>query len=346
MPGSSPIRPVKNRERTIAFYEVVDVDKQGETSRMDQVSWDQVLKMLEGTKLGDRVYEGKDKTLIGGVLCHDGEPHLKLMSVRDESAWISIYRPDAESINDLETGNSALLETSIISFLAFGNVLGMIQGSRSAPSAGAVAEWFNGLGLVSGKVETQALISEESARKLRQSSEAARIETRVHTSRAEALERHGSRLSGIMRTIRQEYGPMTVTIILQASRAKASSEGRHMLKEEAFKLSEATDDDTVESAKAKLIYLDADEEATTEEVNFVKQKITAKRRVCSNDAPPTGWAVHDLAFVLLSSPRSWRSRETRKRRSARLFLVWAGLRDEGSGGCARFRFFGLGYRRT
>lgn len=284
MPDSSPIRPVKNRERTIAFYEVVDVDKQGETSRMDQVSWDQVLKMLEGTKLGDRVYEGKDKTLIGEVLWHDGEPHLKLMSVRDESAWISIYRPDAESINDLETGNSALLETSIISFLAFGNVLGMIQGSRSAPSSGALAEWINGLGLVNGKVETQALISEESARKLRQSSEAARIETRVHTSRAEALERHGSRLSGIMRTIRQEYGPMTVTIILQASRAKASSEGRHMLKEEAFKLSEATDDDTVESAKAKLIYLDADEEATTEEVNFVKQKITAKRKIATRSA--------------------------------------------------------------
>jgi hypothetical protein len=140
MPASTPIRPVKNRERTIAFYEVVDVDNQGETSRMQQVAWDQVLKMLEGTKLGERVFEGKDKTLIGEVLWHDGEAHLKLMSVRDESAWISIYRPDAESINDLETGNSALLETSIVTFLSFGNVLGMIQGSRSAPSSGAVAE--------------------------------------------------------------------------------------------------------------------------------------------------------------------------------------------------------------
>jgi hypothetical protein len=77
---------------------------------------------------------------------------------------------------------------------------------------------------------------------------------------------------------------MTVTIILQASRAKANSEGRHMLKQEAYKLSEATDDQTVESAKAKLIYLDADEEATTEDVNFVKQKITAKRKIPTKSA--------------------------------------------------------------
>jgi hypothetical protein len=157
----------------------------------------------------------------------------------------------------------------------------MIQGSNSSPTPTALAEWINGIELLTDEIEVDPLMSAENSRKLSQSSETSRIETRIHTSKADALEAHGSKLSGLLKSIRQEYGPMTVTVILQASKAKAQSEGRKTLRNEAKVLLEAADSKDVQSAKAKLVYLDADEEATTEEVNFVKQKITAKRKIAT-----------------------------------------------------------------
>ncbi|MCC3275426.1 hypothetical protein LJ753_06025 [Arthrobacter sp. zg-Y20] len=282
------LKHVKQRERTIGFYEIVEVDPKGNTVRMNHVDWSRTLAALDGTKLGDRVFEGRNRTLIGETISHNGELHLKMMRVRDESAWISVYRPSADSVEDLDLNDSALLETSIVSFLNFGNIIGLIQGSPSAPSPTAVAEWINGIDLLTKKIEVLPIVSEDTSRKLSLSSETSRIETRIHTSKADALESHGSKLSGVLRTIRQQYGPMTVTVILQASRAKAQSEGRHMLREEAGTLLDAAAGADVQSAKAKLIYLDADEEATTEEVNFVNQKITAKRKIAtlSEDGSP------------------------------------------------------------
>lgn len=274
------VKPVKQRERTISFYEIVSRGKTG-TSRMTHARWSKYLAALEGTPLGERVFEANNRTLIGEVISHNGEMHLKLMRVRDENSWIGIYRPDAQSVDDLDVGNSALLETSIVCFLSYGNIVGMIQGSNSSPTPTALAEWINGIKLLTDEIEVDALMSAENSRKLNQSAETSRIETRIHTSKADALEAHGSKLSGLLKSIRQEYGPMTVTVILQASKAKAQSEGRKTLRNEARVLLEAADSKDVQSAKAKLVYLDADEEATTEEVNFVKQKITAKRKIAT-----------------------------------------------------------------
>jgi hypothetical protein len=272
---------VRERERTISFYEIVSLDKDGNGSRTKQISWSKHLEKLEKVKLGDRVSTAGPNTLIGEVISHNGEMHLKLMKVRDEDSWMGIYNPSAQSVNDLNLGNDALLETSIICFLGYGNVIGMIRGSTSAPTPGLLAEWINGISLLTSEVDVDPLMSAEAKKKLSVSSETSRVEARIHTSKAEALEARGSKLSGLLKTIRQEYGPMTVTVILQASRAKAQSEGRKTLRKEAGKLEDAAAHHEVESAKAKLIYIDADEEATTEEVNFVKQKITAKRKIAT-----------------------------------------------------------------
>jgi hypothetical protein len=106
------VKPVKQRERTISFYEIVARGKTG-TSRMTHARWSKHLAALEGTPLGERVFEANNRTLIGEVISHNGEMHLKLMRVRDENSWIGIYRPDVQSVDDLDVGNSALLETSI-----------------------------------------------------------------------------------------------------------------------------------------------------------------------------------------------------------------------------------------
>jgi hypothetical protein len=275
---------VKDRLRTINFYEIVKYKNRSVSERMDHADWNALLGTMEEVPLKKRVYAGATRTLIGEVLKVNGKRHLKLMLVRDQDAWLEVYDPDADSIDELALGDAGqLLETSIIAFLPFGNVIGIIQGSTTAPTPSAFEDWLNGLKVLGQdfRVDTRAMVSHEAQALIKQSSEASQIEVKMHTNRADALEKKGSKLSQIFRAVNAEYGPMTVTVILRASKAKDQTEGRAALREEAAKIVEASDESIVASAKAKLIYVDADESSRVEEVDFAKQKITAKRKIAT-----------------------------------------------------------------
>lgn len=284
-------KTVKERQRRVNFYEIVQQGSGNTNKRMKHVGWTGILRRLEKLPLNQRVVNGKTRTLVGVVLSVDGEPHLKLLRVRDESAWLEVYHKESDSVGDLDLGETGLLvETSIVAFLDYGNVIGLVAGSTTAPTPTAVAEWINGLGFLGSdiKVDTQAMVSHEATAKLKQSNEASRIETKVHTNRADALTRRGAKLGAVLKTINAEYGPMTVTVILQVSKARDQHEGRAMLREEAGKVLNAADASEVSRAKAKLMYIDADETTRLEEVDFIKQRITAKQAIptTSDDGSP------------------------------------------------------------
>jgi hypothetical protein len=284
---SSTTPPARaTKERTISFYEIVKVVGRSENKRMPHSDWDAILETIEGEPLGDRVYSSGKRTLIGEVLRVDGRRHMKLLLVRDQDGWLSVYDPTANSVDDLNLGEQGqLVETSIVAFMQYGNVIGLIQGSPSAPGVGALEEWLTGIGALGAGVEldSQPLVSHEAQQKLTQSSEASSIEVKVHTNRADALEKRGSGLSRVLRAVNSEYGPMTVTVILQASRKRDQAEGRRAVREEAQKILDASDAQEVAKASAKLIFIDADDRTRTEGINFVKQRITAKRNI-----PTTG----------------------------------------------------------
>jgi hypothetical protein len=276
---------VKDRLRTINFYEIVKYKNRSVNERMDHADWTGILTSIKDVPLRTRVLAGANRTLIGEVLPVDGALHLKLMLVRDEGAWLDVYDPEAESIDALNLGDAGLLlETSIIAFLPFGNVIGIIQGSTTAPTPSAFEEWLNGLRILSGGfvVETQAMVSHEVQQLIKESSEASRIEVKMHTNKADALEARGSGLSSILKSVSAEYGPMTVTVILQASKAKDQGEGRAAIRKEAKIIADASDAKEVAKAKARLIYIDSDESTRTQEVDFAKQKITAKRKISTS----------------------------------------------------------------
>jgi hypothetical protein len=283
-------RGVKDRERTINFFEVVKYVNSTLNERMAQADWQEILETIREVPLRDRVYSGA-RTLIGEALAVDGKLHLKLMLVRDEDAWLSIYRESADTVGDLDLGDDGqLVETTIIAFLDYGNVIGLIQGSTTAPTPSAFEEWVNGTGILGPGllIDTQPMVSHEAMQRLRESSEASQIVVKAHTNRADALEARGSKLAGIFRQVNAEYGPMNVTVILSASKARDQSEGRTAIRNEAQIIAAASDAKEVSKASAKLIYIDADEKEHTKEVDFAKQKITAKRKIptTSEDGSP------------------------------------------------------------
>jgi hypothetical protein len=280
--GASKGRKV--RERTINFYQIKKYKNRSVNEKIKHSDWNAILGTLVDVPLGKRVWNGPTRTLIGEVLKVDENLHLKLMLVRDQDQWLDVYDPDAQSIKDLDLGEAGqLLETSIIAFLPYGNVFGIIQGSTTAPTPSAFTDWLNGLKIlgIDGQVEAEVMVSHEAQKLINQSSEATQIEVKMHTNKADALEKQGSKLSQILRTVSAEWGPMTVTVILRASKAKDRTEGRALLRAEASRIQQATDDNDVSSAKAKLVYFDADETSRSEEVDFVKQRITAKKKIAT-----------------------------------------------------------------
>jgi len=273
-------------ERTISFYRIVKYKTSTTNQVVAQVDWNKVLTALSGQPLAKRTSNVGGRILIGEILFYDERAHLKLLKVRDIEAWLGVYNDQEKSITDLEFDEiTQLYETSIISFLDFGNVIGMIQGSTSAPTVSAVTEWLQALALFGAGVElaSEAVMSNEARNQLQQAPEASRIETKISTSKAQQLEARKSKLAPILRQVTEQFGPMTVTLILQTSQAKDNTEGRQMLRAEAENLAAAAGENEVVKARARLVYIDADQKTTAKNVDFLKQRITAKRKIGSVD---------------------------------------------------------------
>ncbi|MEU3476226.1 hypothetical protein CH306_27700 [Rhodococcus sp. 15-725-2-2b] len=271
-------------EKTIAFYRLVKYDASG-NKPMEHANWYDILTQLDGLDLEGRTTKVGDRMLIGEVYYHGERAHLKLAKVRDVAAWLGLLKSGATSLEDFETeeGNK-LYEISVVSFLDFGNLIGLVQGSAASPTPSAVAEWFDELKIFTGvHLIAEAVLTDAAREQLQKSPEVSRIETKVSTTKAQALTNRGSRLGSVLTRVNDEFGPVTVTLIIQTSRAKENHEGRQIMRDEAGHLAAAASESEVSKAKAQLIHIDADEKTHSEKVDFLKQRITAKRKIAATD---------------------------------------------------------------
>jgi hypothetical protein len=127
------------------------------------------------------------------------------------------------------------------------------------------------------------VLSNRARRELARSAEVSRLETTVSTTRAQALEDKGSKLAPILRRVNEDFGPVKVTVIITTSSAKKNHEGRQLLRAEAQNLAAVAAADDVTKAKATLVHFDADDNQKSEDVDFITQRITAKRKIDAFD---------------------------------------------------------------
>lgn len=272
-------------EKTIAFYRITRFNPAG-NEPMEQADWYKVLTAISSLPLAGRTTKVGSRVLIGEIYFHDERAHLKLAKVRDVAAWLGLLKDGATELEDFETeeGNK-LYEISVVSFLDFGNVIGLVQGSTSSPTPSAVVEWLEGLQLFGKDVHLaiEAVLTNTAREQLQKAPEVARLETKVSTTKAQALTDRGSRLGRVLTQVNEEFGPVTVTLIIQTSRAKENHEGRQIMRDEAGYLAAAAAESDVSKAKAQLIHIEADESSHAEQVDFLKQRITAKRKIAATD---------------------------------------------------------------
>ncbi|WP_254711700.1 hypothetical protein [Streptomyces sp. TRM64462] len=270
------------KERTVGFYEVVTV-KDGEAKRMPQsLDWDATLADLSRVPVSGRTFES-DSQLVGTITTHHMQDHLLLHRVKDPGEWLSVMNWDTGDLRELEqNAHEGYLDTSVICFLPFGNVIGIMQGSRSAPSHRALEAWLNGVGFFPGtQFEVRPVVAHAEIERLKTATGASRVEIKLMANKMGALRERKGGLARTFRVAGESYGEISVTMIISVPRGKALREHREMLLADLEEISDVVTG--AELARAKLVYSDPGGPERTHLVELVEHNITAKRRVPATD---------------------------------------------------------------
>ncbi|WP_432049454.1 hypothetical protein [Verrucosispora sp. NA02020] len=271
------------RERTVQFYEIVDLVNADQV-RVHQRNWQSVLLEVGNAKLDERTHTTPDQTLVGTVHGSETEgDHLLLHKVKREGEWLSTMNMETGEWRELELrAAEGYLDTTVIAFLGFGNVIGLMQGSVSAPSHKSLENWINGLQIFTRPILVRALMTRAEVERLAVASGASRIEIRLGAHKAEALSKKDGRLARMLRTAAQDFGDVKITVTISVPRGGGRDDERRVLREELSELADVMPD-AAEVAKANLVYANAEGGEYVRLSEFVEHHITAKRRVPTVD---------------------------------------------------------------
>ncbi|MFB8077465.1 hypothetical protein [Streptomyces sp. NPDC056013] len=288
------------KERTIGFYEVVVV-KEGEARRIPELmDWDGALADLARAPVDARSHES-DSRIVGTTVTHNMEDHLLLHRVKDAGEWLSVINFDTGHLRELEqSAHEGYLDTSVICFLPFGNVVGIMQGGVSAPSHKALETWLNGIQMFPGsQLQLRPVVAHSEIEKLRTAVGASRVEVKVMANKMGALSERRGGLARTLRAAGEAYGEISVTMIISVPRKKELKEHRELLLADLAEISDVVTG--AERARARLVYSDPGGPEQTRLVELVEHNITAKKRVPATDAEGNSIRIVSAVDAILAA---------------------------------------------
>lgn len=288
------------KERTVQFYEIVKAES-GEQQRVQPADWDQILGVIADANVASRTYVA-DATFVGNTITVDEEYHLLLHRVKNEGEWLSVINWDTGEWRELENrAREGYVDSTVISFLSFGNVIRLMQGSTAAPSHKSLERWLNGLKFFSGMtLAVRPVVSRAEVQRLQTASGASRIEIRIGSSKVSALRDRTGRLASMLRRASQDYGDINVTMIISIPRGRARQEDRERLLDDLRDLADVMPE-AAERARAALVYSDPSGPEQSRLVELVEHSITAKRRVAALDAEGHSIRIMSAVHAILEA---------------------------------------------
>ncbi len=270
------------KERTVGFYEVV-VLKDGEARRIPELmDWDGALSDLSRAPVAARTFEA-DSQMVGTIATYDMQDHLLLHRVKDAGEWLSVMNFDTGTLRELEqSAQEGYLDTSVICFLPFGNIVGIMQGGVSAPSHKALETWLNGIQIFPGrKLQIRPVVTHAEVEKLKTASGASRVEVKIMANKMGALSERRGGLARTLRVAGESYGEISVTMIISVPKKKELREHREHLLADLEEISDVVTG--AERARARLVFSEPGGPEQTRLVELVEHSITAKKRVPATD---------------------------------------------------------------
>ncbi|MFD8700060.1 hypothetical protein [Kitasatospora purpeofusca] len=179
------------RKRTVAFYEIVRPKDSGEVRRMPEIDWQLMLSNLGRISPQQRLYRDTADVYFGEPVEADGKYHLGLARLRDGE----IQQIDWQNghIDHLQLdGDRSVVDTTVACFLQFGNIIGILKSSISAPRPTSVQRWLNAMNTgLDRDIAITPLISMSAYEKLKRAEEVTFLEKRQLGPNFQATPPHG-----------------------------------------------------------------------------------------------------------------------------------------------------------
>ncbi|WP_241778886.1 hypothetical protein [Streptomyces sp. AcH 505] len=288
------------KERTVHFFEVVAVSG-GEIRRIKEpMDWDGALADLSRVPVADRTHEGESQ-LVATITTYNMQDHLLLHRVKDPGEWLSVVNWETGDLRELEqSAQEGYLDTSVMCFLPFGNIVGIMQGGRSSPSQRGLAEWMNGIHLFPHtQLDVRPVVAHAEIERLKKASGASRVEVKLMANKMGALKERKGGLARTLRLAGEAYGEISVTLIISVPRGKELREHREHLLADLDEISDIVTG--AERARARLVYSDPAGPERTHLVELIEHSITAKRRVSATDDEGNSIRIVSAVDAILSA---------------------------------------------
>ncbi|WP_146074981.1 hypothetical protein [Streptomyces sp. Ru73] len=277
------------RKKTVAFYEVVRAKDAGHL-RFDRLDWGFVLDNLGALTVHERHMRHDDDVYIGEPINSSQGKHLVLARLRDGDLQQIDY--EAQKIDSLELdGNRSVVDTTIVCFLPYGNVIGVIQGSASAPRPTALQRWLNAMR--SGIEEDLAiipLIGKNAWDKLKEADSVNLFEMRLRPAATSIFPTSVEGLGDFARHAHKQNPDALITLSIKIpkgrglSRSAARARGERRLHASVHEfLSEfgslVGPHGVIDRAIAEVMLSASDGSIVEDKINFVNDHITASKQV-------------------------------------------------------------------
>lgn len=288
------------KERTVGFYEVVVV-KDGEARRIPEpMDWDGALADIARAHVTARTFEASS-ILVGTVATYNMQDHLLLHRVKDAGEWLSAVNWDTGDVRELEqSAHEGYVDTSVVCFLPFGNIVGIMQGGVSAPSHRALEAWLNGIQMFPGdQLSVRPVVAHAEVERLKTASGASRVEVKIMANKMGALRDRQGGLARTLRVASDAYGEISVTMIISVPKKKELKQHRELLLADLEEISDVVTG--AERARARLVYSDPGGPEHTRLVELVEHSITAKKRVPGTDAEGNSIRIMSAVDAILAA---------------------------------------------
>ncbi|MFF7810808.1 hypothetical protein ACFZCF_02620 [Streptomyces sp. NPDC007945] len=277
------------RKKTVAFYEVVRAKDAGNL-RFDHIDWSFVLDNLGALSVHERHMNHEDDVYVGEPINSSHGRHLVLARLRDGDLQQIDY--EAQKIDSLRLdGNRSVVDTTIVCFLPYGNVIGVIQGSSSAPRPTALQRWLNAMN--SGIEEDLAiipLIGKNAWDKLKQAESVNLFEMRLRPASTSMFPTTVEGLGDFARHAHKQNPDALITLTIKVpkgrglSRSAARARGERRLHSSVQEFlsdfgSLVGPHGVIDRAIADVMLSASDGSIVEDKINFVNDHITASKQV-------------------------------------------------------------------
>ncbi|MFD8060478.1 hypothetical protein ACFXA0_30065 [Streptomyces cyaneofuscatus] len=297
------------RKKTVAFYEIVRPKEAGDL-RFPHLDWQKALRNLGQREIQQRRYRHFDDVYVGDPISVQGRQHLVLARLRDGD--IQQIDWEHQHISDLQLeGNRNVVDTTIICFLPFGNVIGVIQGSPSAPRPTALQRWLNSMNVTHEELAVMPLVGKKAWEKLNSAEAVNFFEMRLRPGPM-MFPSDAEGLGDFSRKAHKQNPDALITLTMKIPKRRgfgrdtARSRGERRLREDVQHFisefgSLVGPDGSVDRAIAHVTLSTSDGALVEDQINFVSDHITAQKPVflrrSEGQAPWYEAAVHAVLEV-------------------------------------------------